>query len=309
MLPLFLISYPIDLFVSKNLKKSNKYAQKEYPLWNDLFEGNINSDILIYGNSRAWVHFDPFIIQDKLQFSVYNLGIDGHNFWLQFFRHQVLLAYNIKPKLIILSIDAFTFNKNKELYNFKQFLPYMLWNQEVQSATSRYDVFKPYDFWLPLVRYYGHSEVFEIATRQYTGHLSNPITRINGYQGQDKVWNTDFENSKAKMSAYTIDVDMQLISLFEEFIQDCIAQDIKLVFVYSPEYIEGQQFLSNRESIISMYKKFSAKYDIPFYDYSNDSISFKKKYFYNATHLNKLGSEVFSVKFADTISAKQILKE
>ena len=50
---------------------------------------------------------------------------------------------------------------------------------------------------------------------------------------------------------------------------------------------------------INVYKKLSKKHAIPFWDYSSDSISFNKDYFYNANHLNKTGADLFTAKFAE----------
>jgi len=71
-----------------------------------------------------------------------------------------------------------------------------------------------------------------------------------------------------------------------------------LIFVYTPEFIDGQKFMSNRDEIIDLYKIISNKYSIKFYDYSQDSICLNKKYFYNSMHLNKFGSEIFSRNLA-----------
>ena len=143
--PIILMSYFLDIFISKNLLKSNFYAQKEYSTWNDLFNKKINSDVVIYGSSRAWVHLSPQIISDNLKVPSYNLGIDGHNFWLQYLRHKLLLKYNTKPKLIIHSLDVFTLQKKKELYNSEQFLPYILYNKELEKSILDYEGFKKID--------------------------------------------------------------------------------------------------------------------------------------------------------------------
>ena len=151
--PIILLSYFLDVFISANLKKSNQYAEKEFSCWNDVIEGKVNSDILIYGSSRAWKHISPKIFIDSLHISAYNLGIDGSNFSLQYFRHCMLLKYNRKPKIIIASLDMFTLENKKELYNSEQFLPYMLRNNDIKKATASYVGFNWYDYEIPLIRY------------------------------------------------------------------------------------------------------------------------------------------------------------
>jgi hypothetical protein len=91
-LPIFLLAYPLDLVISHSLKKSN-YAMGEYNTWNDIYEGKINSEIVIYGGSNAWVHIDPELLENNFGVSAYNLGIDGHAFWLQYFRHKSFLKF------------------------------------------------------------------------------------------------------------------------------------------------------------------------------------------------------------------------
>jgi hypothetical protein len=305
--PIIIIAYFVDVFISKNLKNSNRFAEKEYPTWNAIYEGNVNLDLLIFGSSRAWVHIDPTMITDSLGISAYNLGIDGHNFWLQNLRYRELLKHNKKPKFIIFSLDYNTLMKNKELYNSEQFLPYMLWNKDIKDATISYKGFSEIDYEIPLLRYYGNHDAIEKSFRYFTGHLSNPITRIRGYQGREENWNSDFDNAKASMKSFEIKLHNPTIVLFENFLKECKSNNIKLIFVYTPEYIEGQRFVLNRPQIMELYKKFSQQHHIPFYDFSNDSISYHKKYFYNASHLNKIGSQLFTKELIDTLISNDFL--
>ena len=88
----------------------------------------------------------------------------------------------------------------------------------------------------------------------------------------------------------------KLTNYFEQFINECNRDGIKVIFVYSPEYIDGQVFVKNRKEIISKYQYFANKYNLDFFDYSNDTMCMKKEFFYNAEHLNKKGSELFTKK-------------
>ena len=84
---------------------------------------------------------------------------------------------------------------------------------------------------------------------------------------------------------------------------------LSIIFVNAPEYIEGQIFTKNRGEVLSLYTNYSHKYNIPFYDYSTDAISYQKKYFYNTNHLNKTGAELFTTKFMDTLTNSSVIKE
>ena len=304
---LLIFSYIFDIFISNNLKKSNSFAHKEYSSWNTLLEGRINSDVLIYGSSRAWVQINPAMITKIFNLSCYNLGIDAHNFWLQNLRHEYVLEKNKQPKFIIHSLDIFTLSKIPNLVNSEQFLPYMLFNNKIKKATISYKGYKTIDYYIPLIRYFGNHESIE-ESLQMSKNAINKIERINGYQGQNKIWNKDFEIAQKNNPIFEIPFDEGTLELFDKFIKDCKRKNIKLIFVYTPEYIEGQKFVKNRKFIIETFSKISKKYKIPFFDYSNDSISFDKKYFYNALHLNKKGSEIFTKKFVATLEKEKIFK-
>lgn len=299
--PIILLGYLTDVFISKQLRNRKQFAYGEISTWSDIYDGKINADIAVYGSSRAWVQIDPGIIANKTNLTAYNLGIDGHNFWLEYLRHSLLLKYNMKPQTIILSLDMSTLQKNRDLYNLDQFLPYMLFNNEIENSISSYEGFKPYDFKIPLVRYYGNNDAIINALKIFINPKSNLVMRVRGYQGYNRSWNNNFDKLKQHIKPIKINIDIKSLHLFKKFLNECKDQNIKVIMVYSPEYIEGQSFVKNRNEIMSLYKNFSNKYNIPFYDYSNDTMSFQKKYFYNVGHLNKTGAELFTTNFIEKI--------
>ncbi|MFH2142219.1 MAG: hypothetical protein ABIJ97_07350 [Bacteroidota bacterium] len=294
--PLIFSCYLLDIFISKQLKRANLHAQGEYPVWNSIIDGEVNSDIVIYGSSTAWVQFNPTMIGDSLNTTTYNLGIDGHNFWLQYLRHKLLLKHNNKPKLIIHSVDNATLQKRTELYNPDQFLPYMLWNNDIENAIKSYKGYTFLDFKIPLIRYFGKTDAIKTVVKMMINQRSNVVVRVRGYNEQDIQWNDDFDEAKKTMKYYKAIIDTPSIILFDKYLKECVDNKINVIFVYPPEFIEGQNFIINRDEIINLYKYYSEKYNILFIDFSNDSISFQKQYFYNSIHLNKKGSELFTNK-------------
>jgi hypothetical protein len=303
LLPAIIMAYPLDSIMSHFLRQSDKYAG-EYEVWNDIYDSKANCDIAIYGSSRAFLHISPQILSDSLGVKVYNFGIDGHNFWLQYLRHLELLKYNKKPKSIILSVDVFTLQKRKDLYQLDQFLPYMLWNSNIHEYTHSYIGYNCLDYYVPLIRYFGKTYSLTLIQRNIVNGQSNIHCRQNGFWGRDKEWNADLENAKKNQKFYEINTDSTSIELFEKFIKECKSNNIDLIFVYTPEFVEGQKFVVNRDQTIKIYKDFSIKYSIDFYDYSNDSMCLEKKYFYNSLHLNKTGAEIFTRKLAHDLKAR-----
>ena len=296
-LPIIILSIPLDYFFSTNLKKSNS-CSGEFLVWNDIFDGKANADIAIYGSSKAWVNFNPQILEDSLNCSAYNFGIDGHNFWLEYLRHKELIKYNKKPKYIIFSLDIFSLEKRADLYNMDQFLPYMLFNDDIYKFTSSYKGFSKYCYYIPLVRYIGRRESLLDATISALNIDNSVPLRFKGYRGMEYAWNNDFETAKTRLNYYDVKIDTASENLFKLFLNECRMDNINIILVYSPEYIEFQNFVKDRKQILSIYKEYSTKYNIPIIDYSDDPMCREIKYFYNSTHLNKSGSELFSKKLA-----------
>jgi hypothetical protein len=285
------------------LSQSSNYPG-EFEVWNDIYNSNANCDIAIYGSSRAWVHIDPKILSDSLELDVYNFGIDGHNFWLQYLRHLKFIKHNKKPKTIILAVDIISLQKRKDLYQLDQFLPYMLWDFDIQEYTSSYVGYNNFDYYVPLIRYSGKSNSLKQIIKNIAKTQQSIRLRKNGFLGMDREWNTDLENAKKNQKSYEIRTDAKSVVLFEKFIKECKSNNIELILVYTPEYIEGQKFVANRDDIIQIFRDMSTKYSIQFYDYSNDSLTLDKKYFFNASHLNKTGANIFSKTLASDLKAR-----
>ncbi len=300
LLPIVLLAYGLDVFISSNLRRSTQINKGEMTVWSDLYDKKVNAEVLVMGSSRAWVHLDATMIADSLHTTAYNLGMDGHNFWMQNFRFGLAMQQPVKPRVVIQSIDVFTLARRKDLFYPEQFLPYMLGNDSLKKVTQNFAGYENYDFEVPLIRYYGKGKAVIEAFKIALGGKNEP-TRIRGYQGQLIAWTNEFELAKKRMDHFTVEMDAQTVALFEKYLQFCKASGIRLVFVYSPEYIEGQHFIANRTQMLDVYRRFSKKYDIPFFDYSNHPISYDRNYFYNALHMNKFGAEKFTAAFINDL--------
>lgn len=291
--PIIIISYPLDIFISNSLK-GKALSEGEYEVWNDILDHKIDAEIAIYGSSRAWVHFNPSIFEIELHQKAYNFGIDGHNFWLQYLRHKEYFKNNKHPKLIVYSVDVFTLKKREDLYNLDQFLPYMLWNIDFYEYTNSYNGFNSSDYFIPLKRYMGNLSF---------SFLTGPTKKIryNGFKGYDKEWNVDLKKLKESKPDFRVKLDSNSIILFKQFVNEMKKEGINLILVYTPEYIEGQEIVKNRDEIISVFDEISKNYKVPFFNYSNSDISYDKSLFYNVMHLNKEGADIFTTQFINDL--------
>lgn len=303
---LLFLSFLADTILSHGLKKAQFYTYGEIGVWNDVISGNINSQLLVYGSSRAWVHIDPAMIEKEIQKSCYNLGIDGHTFWLQYLRHLEYMKNNTKPQTIIYSVDCFTLQKLKDLYNYPQFLPYMLFDSEFYKYTSSYNGFGFFDYFVPLLRYYGEHDATQKAIDLIFSDPP-PSFRHKGYMGMERVWDAGLLNALKQSQSIEFNLDQDSIALLEQFVTECRNNDIELILVYTPEYREGQKIIKNRNDIINIFREIAQKNNIPFLDYSDSPLCENTEYFYNATHLNKKGAELFTEQLIHDLKKSKLL--
>lgn len=305
--PLIILSYPLDIFISKNLQETHEYPG-EFEVWNDIYRKKIDCDIAIYGSSRAWVHFNTKMMEVSLHKNVYNFGIDGHNFIMQYMRHREYLKNNKPPKLIILSLDMFSLKENQDLYHLEQFLPYMLWNKTIYKYTAIFNGFHKLDYLIPLLRYYGKSKILKTAFTNYFSTDHNNY-RYNGFRGMTKDWDYELEKSISKNEKYEIKIDPSIVFLLKKFLDQCDDNNIEVVLVYAPEYVAGQKFVTNRKSIIKLFREIANKKNLLFLNYSDSPICRNKNLFYNSSHLNSKGADLFTKLLIDDFNNYQIMQQ
>jgi hypothetical protein len=308
-LPIILLAYPLDIFLSKGLQMNNEYAAGEFAVWNDIYQGSITADLVIYGNSRAWRHYDPEIIKKKLGYSAYNMGIDGQNFRLQNFRHEAYLKNNTKPKVIIISYDVYTFIKHDGIYNKQQFLPYMLFNKTMYHHTRSYHEFTWFDFNIPLMRYRFETGAMFKALKHYFKEEKQIGARKAGFQGLEKDWDKSVTEKIDKIENYRIVIDSSLIPIFKDFTNSCKKQRIQVLLVNSPEYNKTLDAIDNRKEVRSFIRSLAREENLDFIDFNMHPIGDSISYFYNSGHLNARGAERFSEVLCDSLRNHGVINQ
>lgn len=280
------------------------YDDDMYIDWNRIFKGQIKADIIILGSSRAYVHFSPKIIEEITNFASYNLAVNGGAPLTQKSKLESFLAYNPAPKIIIQNVDIFFLFKENHIIDKEQFLPYLN-----QSTISNYLIKIDSNIWLestiPLYKYRGFRNTFFLGLQSYFGLLKKPhVSKYKGYFGVDKHWDQAFKKFKTKN--YELVYEQEHLKFgfdyLENLIIECKKKNIEIILVQSPLYFEFQNFTPQKDSITNKFSEIAKKNDLQFWNYYNDSLCFNKKYFYNSSHLNIWGAEIFSKQLANDLN-------
>lgn len=269
----------------------NKITRK-YRVWNEIIHTPINADLLIIGNSRAWVQYSPQILDSILGTNAYNIGIDGSAINRQRARYDIYRYYQPKPKYIILNVEHFTLCGLTMGYEREQFMPYIFYPYIRNRIKEAGEPFSFGELYIPMYRYYMNNVYDEYTKFDY-------IIK-KGYLGQNIQW----DGSKLDaVEPYYAQVDSQALNIFIDFLEEMQQDSLQIVLVLAPIYVGATEKVLNYDEIIELYANIASKFGIKFLDYSNMPICADTSYFYNATHMNKQGAELFSTRLAHDIDS------
>lgn len=269
----------------------HKKTTRKYVVWNDIVHDNINADLIILGNSRAWCQYSPQILDSVLGTNSYNIGIDGSCFNRQLARYELYRYYIPNaPKYVIQNVEFFTLGHTVG-YEREQFMPYLIYPY-FREQICQIEPFSFGELYIPMYRYYVNNVYDEFTTYDF------PVKK--GYFGKDNKW----DGSKLKETEPCIqEIDSNSLKMLIDYIEGLHEENIKLILVFAPIYKEGLSKVLNVEEIHGLYYDLASKYNLSILDYANCWLSQDTTYFYNATHLNKQGAELFSTKLAHDLDS------
>lgn len=276
-----------DYLLTKRLQASH---QREFASWNDIMHGEASADVIIMGSSRAWAQYSPQILDSILHMETYNIGIDGSSINRQIKKYQLYRKYNQKPSIILQNIDFFTIEIT-EGYERHQYFPY-LWNHDFRKAIFSDEHFSLAEKVIPFYRYsnFGIRNLFK-----------EPRMLTKGYCGNELPWDG---SELARKKPFRFSPDSIAVEMFEKYLKVAQEEGVRVFLVFAPVYIEATNKLENLEEMYSFYSSLAEKYSAEIIDFNFDEISMDTTFFYNATHLNRKGAELFSRKLGDELSIK-----
>jgi hypothetical protein len=258
-----------------------------YHGYNHIYNDSTYYDVLINGNSRALTQYSPKILDTILDMNTYNLGIDGSAINRQIIKFDRFVSLHGYPRYLIQNIDFFTMNKSVG-FEKEQYYPYFFIDKQLKQMVDESENYFWADKYLPLYRYIGFNEIV-------LKHLFSKDTLFKGYLEHDQKYDGSMIE---QMTTVQISRDSEMIQEFDKFLHVLSQNGTQVIFVYAPIYHEVIKKCEQADLVYEMYDSIASKHNIPILNYFNDSICFDNKYFYNATHLNKTGAELFTSKLA-----------
>ena len=244
-------------------------------------------DVFIFGSSRALYHYNPKIIEDSLNLSVYNAGRSN-----QSVLYHVAILRSIlnrhQPKLIVLDVNEDELEKEALKYELLSALyPYYHTDTTIRNYLRRAD---PSTNTLTLLRSLPfNSTLFAVLYRGlFPGKGSDED--YNGFMFKTRVHNEEIEVEDN--CDFQPDFDPALIASLNEFITICQSRNVPLVLSISPRFTK---FKCKRPEVLEI-EKIAQSRNVVLLNFTGDLQV--REYFVDPGHLNLPGSNLFSPLFA-----------
>lgn len=276
-----------DIYVSNNLRYSK---ERKYAAWNSIYNDTTYYDLVINGSSRAWVQYDPHILDSILHLNTYNLGIDGSAINRQIIKYHKYCELHGQPKYLLQNIDIFTMARTFG-YEREQFFPYFFYDKNLLHKADKYEHFTLLEKYIPYYRYIG------IDLHDWDAGL------YKGYCGQDKAWDGSMFS---QMDTVQVSSDSSMLRLFDDFLTEQAHLGTRVILVYSPIYHGVIDKCPDTGKMYTMYDSLAIKHHLSILNYIEMPLCYDTAYFYNATHLNRQGAEIFTTRLAQDLDSMGI---
>ncbi len=249
------------------------------------------ADVLIFGSSTAYHHYNPQVVKERLKQSCYNAGSPGQGI---LFDEAVLKAVlkRYTPKLVILDVNLREFKAGKDYYDRLSFLlPFYKDHEELRPIV---DLKSPLEKFKLLSSIYAYNSTFLIIAGGNSEYFKKRNSDVEGYKPLTRVWDKPMKD----YDMYDYPMDSTKIAIFKSFIADCRHAGTKLVIICSPSY---KKFHQTEYSIVKV-EQIAKEQNIGFINFVNDtSFTNHRDYFDDDAHLNAHGSEIFTNIVLDRI--------
>jgi hypothetical protein len=285
-----LIAILLDNMITLGLRKTDI---RKFATWNEIYKGGLKSDLVIMGSSQAWCSYNTFILDSLLNMNTYNLGIDGHGIKFQIIRYDEYRRFNSKPKIILFNLcflGSLGISADDQ-YEREQFFPYIR-DEILMSKVAKTKKITWFDRHVPLIRYFGYREDFENGIVSFFGEKEFFDGGMHkGYRGNNYLWDSGI---LSKDTLISFSYNEESVKQLDMFVRYSIEEGIKIIFVKYPFYAPIRYKFNCINQSDSIFEAISEKYNIPIIDYYYTSISMDSTNYYNPTHLNKKGSNIFT---------------
>ncbi len=253
--------------------------------------GDLGSEIVVDGSSRAVFHYDPRVLQKVTGMTAFNIGCvgSGTQMHLGFLRAYLRLNHT-PPRVLIQNLDLPPVGRSVALMQQVEYYPYLSepeirdavpgWRGWTLAHIPLYRVLRLNSrlLWLSAftTRLPGNQEYFTNGYIEGVGHWSHPMHQ----------------------SPVRVRMDPQDMADLETIASLAQSRGIELWMVVSPFYSGYTAKIMNRQEYLEQYAAIASRHGARFLDYSDSPIARDIQNFTDDVHLTPRGATIFSEDLA-----------
>jgi hypothetical protein len=286
-----LLLFVLDLAVGNMLRKA--YFSQKYGVLSRITYAIDKTDAegLVMGSSRASHHFITDSLSSFKKMPFYNMGKDGQSI---FYHYAVLkcVLERYTPKIIVLDLlNDELYQKTESYDRLSELLPYCKDHAAlgfIEPLRGPFEKFKMRSQIYPF-----NSLLITIASGN-SSISKNRFVEHNGYLPLVGEFKGDVDGPQQEQNRQ---IDQQKLSIYNSFIKDCKAHNIKLYITISP-YLK----VLPENSSMKLIEDIARKNGVPFYNFSNDEHFVRhRNFFWDPGHLNNEGAVLFTKLISQNI--------
>ena len=271
---------------------------------NEIIKDTTYFDVIGVGSSRALAHFNPWIINDQLQLTAYNAGVNGACIIDVNLLIKSYLKNRKAPKLIVFHVDDFTYETHR-LSELPRYFPFID-NPEIYNSLAPYSETVRYVHTINFLRIMYYYDLLKwISIKSLLGlGVRDEYKLINGFRLIDDSWNgldeEGLPNRIEKIKSLKVKPESESLGepLFKEILEICRKNNIKILFSSSP-IVHGDlnKLYDHTEQKI---ERMTKGYDVGFLWMHKEEWE-RTEYFYDYLHMNSKGSERYTIALVEKI--------
>ena len=298
------IAVALDYMISMGLRRTDCYR---YQVFNDIFKGKLENEVLIMGNSRGFSHFNPRIIDSICHVNSYDLGLGGYPINAQISEYHCYKSHNGTPKIIVHQVDFMTLNMEYDIrhqHDSERFFP-TVYDKSMRRELRQLG----YGFWelyCPLYRFNGYQKVIKDGLLEFL-HLRHYVERpaYKGFSPEKGMWNG---TNMAAMDSISSVMNEDAIALFEDYLLECRNDGVYVLLVNSPVYSRTIKKVKKMDKVNDYYDSIAQKFGFKYLNYTkNYPLCDDTLNFCVSVHMNPEATDRFSADFANDLNSLGLL--
>lgn len=262
--------------------------------------GTINADIIFQGPSNTLQSINSVLITKQTNYSCYNLGCIGADYDDNIALLHLYLSNNKLPLVIIRQFMPRYFHTKNSL-SFHSFLYTPFVNDPfIESILKRRTPLLYNIRQIPLIKYSLYNR--QIVNEVLKGGIqlikgSNEVNFTEGFQPKIASWDIQHYQKFIKdfPDGYNIELDTIALKSYVKYIKLTKKYNVPLIIISPPVYQPYKKYELNRSKILDLMDSICENHSVPFYRMENIEMQLDSSNFWNMTHVNLKGANLYSL--------------